>query len=128
MSTLKFLWGAAALTLSMGLAAWPAIAQQPPGATMPEASEASATAKSSESDLELSEGVVTARKRSETLQSVPVAITAFSADKQEALGIQTLQDLSAHTPGLSYDSASNRPYIRGVGRNTDNNTSASAVG
>ena len=127
MSTLKFRWGATALTLSMGLAAWPSIAQQPPGATTPEASAASATAKSSESDSELSEVVVTARKRSETLQSVPVAITAFGADKQQALGIQTLQDLSDHTPGLSYDSASNRPYIRGVGRNTDNITTASAV-
>src|SRR5882757_9618459 len=122
MSTLKFLWGAAALTLSMGLAL-PAIAEDPPGATAPETS--AATANSGESDL--AEIVVTARKRNESLESVPVAITAFGADKQELLGIGTLQDLSDHTPGLSYDSASNRPYIRGVGRNTDNITTASAV-
>ena len=105
MSTLRFLWGtSAALTLSMSLAAFPAIAEDPPGATAPEVSAASAN--SGESDL--AEIVVTARKRNESLESVPVAITAFSADKQEVLGIGTLQDLSDHTPGLSYDSASNQ--------------------
>ena len=123
MSTLKFLWGASALSLCMSLAAFPAIAADAPGATAPETS--AATANSGESDL--AEIVVTARKRNESLESVPVAITAFGADKQEMLGIGTLQDLSDHTPGLSYDSASNRPYIRGIGRNSDNITTASAV-
>ena len=125
MSKLKFRWGVSALTLGMGVAAFPALAEDPPGATPPETSTTAETAKSGESDL--AEIVVTARKRNESLESVPVAITAYSSDKLQVLGIDTLQDLSAQTPGLSYDSSSNRPYIRGVGRNTDNITTASAV-
>jgi iron complex outermembrane receptor protein len=58
---------------------------------------------------------------------VPVAITAFSGKQRSLVGIQTVQDLTDYTPGLSFTSVSDRPYIRGVGRNTDNLSTASAV-
>ena len=58
---------------------------------------------------------------------MPVAITAFSAKQRSLIGIQTVQDLTDYTPGLSFTSVSNRPYVRGVGRNTDNLSTASAV-
>lgn len=48
--------------------------------------------------------VVTARKRSETLQNIPLAITAFSAQKLEDIGARNLEDISVRTPGLSYSS------------------------
>lgn len=38
----------------------------------------------------LEEVVVTAQKREERLQDVPIAIQAFSREKMEALGIQTV--------------------------------------
>ncbi len=44
---------------------------------------------------------MTARKREESLLTVPVAVTAFSSDRIEAIGIQDLESLSRFSPGLS---------------------------
>ena len=49
----------------------------------------------------LEEIVVTARKREENLQQVPLSITAFTSDMLESAGIDTLRDLSYLTPGLT---------------------------
>lgn len=49
----------------------------------------------------LDEIVVTARKRDETLTDIPVAVSAFSADRLVALGVSDLQSLSSFSPGLS---------------------------
>ena len=63
------------------------------------------------------EVVVTARKRSEGLQDVPVAVTALTSDQIVGFGIQDLSDVSKITAGLIFDSefsrGSNRPVIRG---------------
>lgn len=63
------------------------------------------------------EVVVTAQKREENIQDVPIAITAFSAEKLDALGIQSAQDLERITPGLTITNAAgfNVAYLRGVG-------------
>ncbi len=62
--------------------------------------------------------VVTARKRSEDLQSVPVAITALSEDFIEQMGISRTEDLVKVTPGLTFTKgiggADRRPDIRGL--------------
>lgn len=50
---------------------------------------------------QLEEIVVTARKREESLQDVPVAVTAFSAASIESIGLNNLQDLAKFSPGLS---------------------------
>jgi iron complex outermembrane receptor protein len=50
----------------------------------------------------LEEIVVTARKREESLQEIPIAITAFSADQIERAGYKNLQELSGSVPGLQY--------------------------
>lgn len=67
----------------------------------------------------LEEVVVTARKQSENLQSVPVAITAVSAETIKDLGIKDLADISKITAGLIFDNefsrAGSRPVIRGQG-------------
>ena len=129
MLKLEFLCGVAALTFAMGmdLADFPANAEDAPGTTTLATSAATPTTTTTGGESELLEIVVTARKRSESIQSVPVAVSAFNADTMQKLGIATLGDLTDHTPGLSYDTASNEPYIRGVGRNTDNITTASGV-
>jgi len=49
----------------------------------------------------LEEIVVTARKREESLQDIPVAVTAFSDRAIEAIGLNSLQDLSRFAPGLN---------------------------
>lgn len=67
----------------------------------------------------LEEITVTARKTEETLQEVPVAITAVTSQTIEDLGIKDLADISKITPGLIFDNefsrAGNRPVIRGQG-------------
>jgi iron complex outermembrane recepter protein len=48
----------------------------------------------------LEEIVVTAQRREERLQDVPIAVTAFSRDQVEARGIQRIDDLNSLSPGL----------------------------
>ncbi|CAB1367501.1 TonB-dependent receptor [Denitratisoma oestradiolicum] len=48
----------------------------------------------------LEEIVVTAQKRAEKLQDVPLAISAYSVQQLEARGVQTTKDLSALAPNL----------------------------
>lgn len=51
--------------------------------------------------IELEELVVTARKRSESLQDVPDAVTAFTAQDIETAGIDDIEDFIALTPNLT---------------------------
>jgi len=82
------------------------------GAWMPAAALAQGAAAP-----ELEEVVVTARKQVETLQTVPVAITAISASTIADLGLNDLADISKITAGLVFDNefsrTGNRPVIRG---------------
>ncbi|MBS0331843.1 MAG: TonB-dependent receptor plug domain-containing protein, partial [Proteobacteria bacterium] len=64
----------------------------------------------------IEELVVTAEKRSQSLQDVPVAISAFTSQKRELLGITSIQDMTNFTPGLEYTSANDRNSLRGVAR------------
>jgi iron complex outermembrane recepter protein len=61
--------------------------------------------------------VVTAQKREENLQDVPIMINAFSGEKLDAFGIQNTADLQRITPGLSYTYTYGYSviYMRGVG-------------
>ena len=65
----------------------------------------------------LEEVVVTARKRAESIQDAPLAISAFSGDALLEAGVSNLADITEMVPNLQI----NRPsrdatvYIRGVG-------------
>jgi len=63
--------------------------------------------------------VVTAEKREQNLQTVPVAISAYTAAKRQLIGIDTIQDMTNFTPGLEYNSSTDRISLRGVGRQTN---------
>ena len=70
--------------------------------------------------LQLEEVIVTAQKRSESLQDVPVAVTAISGDKIVEAGILDLQDLTSYVPNVvMFNSpgggSPGRIYIRGIG-------------
>src|SRR4051794_15683162 len=67
----------------------------------------------------IEELVVTAEKRSQSLQDVPVAISAFTSAKRDLLGINSIQDMTNFTPGLNYTSANDRASVRGIGRLTN---------
>ena len=99
------------LAIALGIAAPAAFAQD---ATAPDTgSTGSATT--------LDAVKVTARKREETLQDVPVAVTAFTADTLDKLNIQDIGDLGAQVPNLTIYAARGSTstataYIRGVGQ------------
>jgi iron complex outermembrane receptor protein len=71
-------------------------------------------------DTALTEIIVTAEKRSENLERVPDSITAFTSKTLDLQGIASVQDMTNYAPGLYYTTYDNRPYMRGIGRNTDN--------
>jgi len=52
----------------------------------------------------LEEIVVTARKREESLQEIPLAITAFSAEQIDKAGFKDLTELTTTVPGVQYSS------------------------
>jgi iron complex outermembrane recepter protein len=52
----------------------------------------------------LEEIVVTARKREESLQEIPIAISALSADQIETRGITRLEELTLQVAGVQYHS------------------------
>jgi iron complex outermembrane receptor protein len=84
------------------------------------AAASDATASTAAAPTAIGELVVVAEKREERLQTTPVAISAYTSQQRELIGIASLQDLTDYTPGLTYTSYDNRPYIRGIGRQTDN--------
>jgi iron complex outermembrane receptor protein len=73
------------------------------------------------------EVIVTAEKRSESLQDVPVAVSAYTADTRQIIGITTIQDIANFTPGLSFSGSEDRVFVRGVGRQTNTNGSDPGV-
>lgn len=65
------------------------------------------------------EVVVTANRREESLQDVPIAVSAYTSERREQLGIRTADDIAKFTPGMSYVEFPNRIILRGVGRVTN---------
>lgn len=76
-----------------------------------------AQAPAGDETLVLEEIVVTARRESERLLDVPLAITAISAAQIEAKGIRSLGDIAESTPGLTFSNVQGEflpvPVIRG---------------
>lgn len=61
--------------------------------------------------------IVTAQKREQNIQDVPISIAAIGSEEIADRGIVSLQDLAGAVPGLTVQQGSNltRPTIRGVG-------------
>ena len=57
---------------------------------------------------QLEEVIVTAERKAESLQNVPIAVTAFTSDGVEALKLEDFEDLSLKIPGFSVNSAKNK--------------------
>ena len=67
----------------------------------------------------IEELVVTAEKREQSLQDVPLAISAFSGKQRDLIGITSIQDYTNFTPGLVYSTFNDRASMRGIGRLTN---------
>ncbi|MXW30235.1 MAG: TonB-dependent receptor plug domain-containing protein, partial [Chloroflexi bacterium] len=85
--------------------------------SLPCTAQAEAPSEAASAGGPIEEIVVTARKRTESLQDTPVAVTALTADQIAEFGVQSLADISKMTAGLLFDSeftrGANRPVIRG---------------
>jgi len=110
----------AALTLA-GAGAPAAGAPPQEGASAPETAAPSTPSGSGQPE----DIVVTARRKSERLQDVPVAVTAFGGQALAARGVDTLDQIARYTPNIRFDGAAQLSggnynatvFIRGVGSN-----------
>ncbi|MGV9009033.1 TonB-dependent receptor [Brevundimonas sp.] len=76
--------------------------------------------------------IVTAQKREQNLQDVPIVVTTLSQETLENAGVRDIKDLQILTPGMTVTStsseASTTARIRGVGTVGDNPGLESSVG
>ncbi|ESQ87170.1 hypothetical protein ABAC460_20580 [Asticcacaulis sp. AC460] len=76
--------------------------------------------------------IVTAQKRAQRLQDVPIAVTTLSAKTLQEAGVRDIKDMQILTPGLTVTSTQNETLttarIRGVGTVGDNPGLESSVG
>ncbi|MBZ9646608.1 TonB-dependent receptor [Sphingobium sp. 3R8] len=61
--------------------------------------------------------IVTAQRKSESLQNTPIAVTAVTADTVQTLGLTRAVDVASITPGANFTTAQGffAPHIRGIG-------------
>ena len=80
----------------------------------------------------LDEVIVTAEKRSENIQDVPISIIAMSAQQLQDAGVTDIKNMTVLTPGLTVTSTTNEnsttARIRGIGTVGDNPGLESSVG
>src|SRR5258706_11972855 len=67
--------------------------------------EAAAAEASSGSALQLEEIIVTAQKRSERINDVPLSITAATGDELLKAGVKGPDDLQKVVPGFTYEAS-----------------------
>jgi iron complex outermembrane recepter protein len=88
------------------------------------AAETAAGAQASEPGAELQEVVVTARRREESLQDTPVAVTVLTSDMLERMQVYGTTDLDKVVPNLQFHSygtltgnnSAAQVFIRGIGQ------------
>jgi iron complex outermembrane receptor protein len=119
-TALRFGTAIAALT-----AAAPAFAQADQAQETPVSSEQQAAdgnqATNDQASTQDTDIVVTARRRAESLQDVPIAVTAYSGEALERQGAVDITDISDTTPNVTLETSrgSNTTltaFIRGVGQ------------
>jgi len=70
--------------------------------------------------FEMEEVIVTASRRSESLQDVPASITSVNPDDFVAKGLTSVGDIIDYTPGVNYDTSGSPAFgvitIRGAGQ------------
>jgi iron complex outermembrane recepter protein len=113
---------AAAMVFYLALAASSAWGQSVQSPAAPEADSG-----------KLEEIIVTAERRSESLQNTPVAVTAISGDALAAQHIDSISSISAVTPSVSFQTtnnpqASSQLEIRGIGTVGNNRAFEGSVG
>lgn len=90
------------------------------------------TSTNTQDDRNIESIIVTAQKREQSLQDVPIVVTAVSEQLLKDTGVKDIKDLTILTPGLLVTSTSNESVttarIRGIGTVGDNAGLESSVG
>jgi iron complex outermembrane receptor protein len=90
---------------------------------------ASAPAFAQDEESAVGDIVVTATKREENLQDVPISVQALGEERLIELGISDFEEYAQHLPTLSYAPSYgpgyNRPFMRGVSSGENGNHSGS---
>ena len=81
----------------------------------------------------IEELIVTSQRRAESIQDVPISVTAFNQEDIERISPRTLRDLDAMVPNVRIGMGTAAPgagaiYIRGLGYGDAENNQAPAVG
>ena len=127
----------AMLSLSAGSALAQSATQSPatgrdPTSTPQTTDSAAQEGASGRRPRSVDEIVVTAQKRTQNLQDVPIVVTTVSAQALQDAGVKDIKDLTVLTPGLMVTSTSSEvattARIRGVGTVGDNLGLESSVG
>ena len=107
-------FGVSSAVLAFGLASQAFAQVAAPVATNQARAPSEPSASTSET---VGEVVVTAQKRSENLQQVPIAITAVGSRELRAANVQGITDLSTVVSGLAIGIISEdfQPHLRGIG-------------
>src|ERR1700689_5043276 len=100
----------------MAMLAGVAILSRPAGAQSQQGSPPPPSSAAATTDDQLSEITVTANRRAENQQQMPIAVTAITADTAEKVGIVNALALGEAVPGAVFKRQSNGtiPFIRGV--------------
>ncbi|WP_395335221.1 TonB-dependent receptor [Novosphingobium sp. BL-8H] len=103
-----------------GLCAMSVLPVQAWAADGPPTPDQTAEAQSSAAPSLTGEIVVTARRREERLQDVPVSVVAFSDTALERSSVQTIADIRTISPGLTFSSEGGKDNtsvsLRGIGQ------------
>lgn len=109
-----FLTGTAVASIALGL----------PDRAVAQSNEPNSSEEVEEADLPGEAIVVTARRREESLQDVPVAVTAFSSEQLFDAQVENLIDLNAKVPNLNVSFITSTTtaiiYLRGAGQDDTN--------
>lgn len=89
----------------------------PVNAFAQDSDEDQSSASAGEAESGLREIIVTARKRAESIQDVPIAITSIGTDALKAASIRNPEGLTLAVPGITVTNQSGaaQPFIRGIG-------------
>lgn len=115
--------GAAVLILAPGTGfaqGAPAPADAPVATGAPATPDSTAAPSGTGTGSDLGEIVVTAQKRAESLQRVPIAVTAVTAAELQTFHVSNNLQLAALTPGLNFTQSTiaAQPWIRGIGNSS----------
>lgn len=108
---------AASVALAFGLTTLSSIAEE--------------TNKAKKEEYAIEVVTVTARHKVESLQSTPIAVSAFGADQIKEERINGLEDISSRVPGFQmnmYNSAEPELFMRGIGSDIESAGAGAAIG